>query len=323
MAEVGVSVVMCTYNGAAYLSAQLDSILQQTLPATEIVVQDDGSTDETWAILTDYATRYPQIRLYRNEGTHGINANFFSAMRRASCALIAIADQDDLWQPRKLEQQVAAMSGEVWLVGGMSMPFSENEAIAVDYDQRRPNLSLLRMLYVGMMPGHTQLIRREMLAYLPLTDFFMYDLQTQVLAAAAGRIAHLPDVLVKQRRHSAAATYQQPRNRQRTLGNGLQSVWEALRLYPRLRPHLKHRFEQWRPILAGLPFTTKQLQDARELCRLHTTDGCWAYLRLTLFCLKHRHELCHTAERKEMAAIARALVHPFMIATQYRYLLKQ
>lgn len=59
-----VSVVMCTYNGASrHLREQLDSIFSQTVLPGEIVVQDDGSTDDTMAVLGEYATRHPMVCL--------------------------------------------------------------------------------------------------------------------------------------------------------------------------------------------------------------------------------------------------------------------
>ena len=76
-----VSVVMCTYNGERYLREQLDSIVQQTYPIYEMIVQDDCSTDETMVIVCDYARRYPFIKVFQNEFSsfnvlHPNNFNF-------------------------------------------------------------------------------------------------------------------------------------------------------------------------------------------------------------------------------------------------------
>ena len=96
---------MCTYNGASrHLSEQLDSIFSQTLLPAELIVQDDGSPDNTIDLLHDYAAKAPEgmeMRIFRNEKQMGINANFFSAMRRAKGDLIAVSDQDDIWMPTK------------------------------------------------------------------------------------------------------------------------------------------------------------------------------------------------------------------------------
>ena len=79
-----ISVVMCTYNGATYLAEQMESLLHQSLLPYEIIIQDDGSKDQTAKIAGEYATRYDFIHFYQHTGTPGINRNFFSAMHRSS-----------------------------------------------------------------------------------------------------------------------------------------------------------------------------------------------------------------------------------------------
>src|SRR3712207_1525954 len=109
MSNVTVSVVLCTYNGAAFVARQIDTVLAQTRPADEIIIQDDGSTDATMDILNDYARRFPVIRVFRNATPLGVNANFYSAMERSRGDYIAICDQDDLWETDKLARQLAAI----------------------------------------------------------------------------------------------------------------------------------------------------------------------------------------------------------------------
>ena len=93
-----VSVAMCTYNGAKYLSEQLDSIITQNLSPTEIVICDDISEDNTWDILQDYQAKYPAvIKLYRNERRLGIVKNFEKALNLCTGDIIFLSDQDDIW----------------------------------------------------------------------------------------------------------------------------------------------------------------------------------------------------------------------------------
>ena len=67
-----ITIIMSTYNCVATLPKALDSLLAQTYPHWEMVACDDGSADESYAILQDYAARYPEkIRLLRNEQTVG------------------------------------------------------------------------------------------------------------------------------------------------------------------------------------------------------------------------------------------------------------
>ena len=95
---------MITFQGAAYLMAQMDSILGQSLPVQEIIVCDDGSTDETRAILTEYAAKHPQIKLHFNEQNLGTVQNMQQCLRLATGDIIFLADQDDVWLPNKVEK---------------------------------------------------------------------------------------------------------------------------------------------------------------------------------------------------------------------------
>ena len=104
---MNLSVSMITFQGAAYLKAQMDSILGQSLPVQEIIVCDDGSTDETRAILTEYAAQHPQIKLHFNEQNLGTVQNMQQCLRLTSGDIIFLADQDDVWLPNKVEKTLA------------------------------------------------------------------------------------------------------------------------------------------------------------------------------------------------------------------------
>jgi glycosyltransferase involved in cell wall biosynthesis len=101
---MNLSVSMITFQGAAYLKAQMDSILGQSIPVHEIIVCDDGSTDETRAILTEYAAKHPQIQLHFNVQNLGTVANMQQCLRMTTGDIIFLADQDDVWLPNKVEK---------------------------------------------------------------------------------------------------------------------------------------------------------------------------------------------------------------------------
>ena len=109
MTSPTVAVVMCTYNGEKYLRQQLDSILAQTYPIQELIVQDDCSTDTTLAILQEYEAKVPFMKVIENTHNLGFNLNFKTACMRATADLIAISDQDDVWMPEKIQKQVQAI----------------------------------------------------------------------------------------------------------------------------------------------------------------------------------------------------------------------
>src|SRR5947209_8322061 len=95
-----VSVLIPAYNGAPWLRACLESVLRQTYPPHEIVVVDDGSTDDTRAVLRPFA---PHIVLLGQQ-RGGIGAARNRAVARASGELLAFLDQDDVWREDKLQK---------------------------------------------------------------------------------------------------------------------------------------------------------------------------------------------------------------------------
>lgn len=99
-----VSVALCIYNGAKYIREQLESILNQTKRVDEIVLCDDGSHDDTLAIVEDIRVNSDvTIRVYRNEHNVGFKENFFNAIDRCQGELVFLADQDDVWHSNKVE----------------------------------------------------------------------------------------------------------------------------------------------------------------------------------------------------------------------------
>jgi glycosyltransferase involved in cell wall biosynthesis len=98
-----VSVVITAYNCEAYIGEAVESVLNQTVPAHEIIVVDDGSTDGTREILEHFATRIRVIS--RSNG--GPSAARNAAVAAATGHWIGFLDGDDVWLPSKLEQQLA------------------------------------------------------------------------------------------------------------------------------------------------------------------------------------------------------------------------
>lgn len=103
MGEIRCSVVMAVYNGEAYIRQQLDSILENVTVQDEIVISDDGSTDKTKEIILAYQKNGAGIRLFDGAGK-GVIANFEYAIRQAKGKYIFLCDQDDVWEPNKIER---------------------------------------------------------------------------------------------------------------------------------------------------------------------------------------------------------------------------
>jgi glycosyltransferase involved in cell wall biosynthesis len=99
-----VTVVIATYNRAYILREALESVLAQTFRDFEVVVADDGSTDDTPELIRGFQD--PRIRYLRHEQNRGCSAAYNSGIAAASGDLIGFLDSDDIWKPTYLEEQV-------------------------------------------------------------------------------------------------------------------------------------------------------------------------------------------------------------------------
>ena len=100
------SVIIPSYNRAPLLERALDSVLSQSHAADEIIVVDDGSTDDTRQLIK---ARYPQIN-YLYQDNKGVSSARNLGITHSNCEWICLLDSDDSWQPDKLEKQVQALT---------------------------------------------------------------------------------------------------------------------------------------------------------------------------------------------------------------------
>jgi glycosyltransferase involved in cell wall biosynthesis len=108
-----ISIALASYNGARFIGEQLESLAAQARLPDELVICDDGSSDETVAIAEAFAARAPfAVRIERNPENLGLNANFAKAMSLATGDVILISDQDDIWYPEKIAAIEAALAAD-------------------------------------------------------------------------------------------------------------------------------------------------------------------------------------------------------------------
>jgi len=121
-----VSVIIPTFNRSKWVSEAVDSVLHQTLKPREIIVVDDGSTDDTADVLDGYGDAIRVLRLKENRG---VSAARNRGIEAACCRYVAFLDSDDLWLPRKLEDQINHVrkhpeirihqTDEIWIRNGV------------------------------------------------------------------------------------------------------------------------------------------------------------------------------------------------------------
>ena len=109
MIEGLVSIITPCYNGARYLADTIESVLGQTYARWEMVIVDDGSTDDTPGIAKAYAARDRRVQLIRQQNAGTARARNVG-MKRAKGQYIALLDADDLWEPDFLEKQLDFMA---------------------------------------------------------------------------------------------------------------------------------------------------------------------------------------------------------------------
>jgi glycosyltransferase involved in cell wall biosynthesis len=304
-----VSVVMCTYNGAQYLREQLDSILQQTYPIQELIVQDDCSTDNTVAIVREYMTQCPCIKLYINEHNLGYNKNFKDILMKATGDFIAISDQDDVWFPEKIEMQVNA-------IGQHDICFTTN-FIGKDMENcflNSPQYSLEGLLF-NAFAGHTMLLQRNFVQKKEnWIDFISYDWSLAISAQLNGGIVLVDKPLNWHRSHDDSAW---------SLEN---SRIYPKRSYPKYKPYLYgitnyyrlHRKKKWGMLYSYILKHANPIehQPAYNMCKCMLSYNPFALLRLCCYCLKYRETIYPSRNVKGAMGVIRSFFYPFIFSFQ-------
>lgn len=116
-----ISVCIATHNGAHYIKEQIESVLCQLGPKDEIIISDDGSTDNTIDILLAFNDKriiiYHYLQPVKSKHSHTyVCRNFENALKYAKGEYIFLADQDDWWMPDKVEKCVAALKDNILVV---------------------------------------------------------------------------------------------------------------------------------------------------------------------------------------------------------------
>jgi hypothetical protein len=209
---VSFSIAMATYNGARFLREQLSSLAEQTVLPAELVVCDDGSRDETLAILAAFATRAPfAVRVESNPGRLGASGNFLRAASLCRQEWIAYCDQDDFWLPNKLAavQQVVARHPKAMLVAHRATLVDEalrplGGMLHVPAVKRFTVVPRLSRSFWEYPYGFTMTFHSRLLGVVPVTDrpVESHDRWIALLAGLLGETVYLPQSLALYRRHS-------------------------------------------------------------------------------------------------------------------------
>lgn len=219
------SVAMCTYNGTRFVAEQLASIAAQTRLPDELVVCDDRSTDATVECIREFARTAPfPVRIFENEKNTGSTKNFERAIELCEGDFIAVADQDDVWLPEKLQRLgeslanestgLAFTDGEV--VDESLRPLGERVWQTIRFGEEEQRLfregrAFAVLLDHNVVTGAAMALKAEFKKLiLPFPNDLthdgipvLHDWWTALLIAAVGEVSFVPESLFKYRQHSS------------------------------------------------------------------------------------------------------------------------
>lgn len=211
-----VSVIMSVHNGEKYLHPSVKSILCQSLTDFEFIIVDDGSSDSTPQILSEFARQDRRIILIKNETNRGLAVSLNRGLEQTAGKYIARQDADDISHPHRLEKQVDYMENhpEIGILGSAGTIIDEEGQEQGVYSQPASDL-LIRWTSLLTNPflHPSIMLRRETLEQHCLrydetfTSAQDYDLWSRLLPHTCA--ANLPEALVQYRIHPRSTTREQ------------------------------------------------------------------------------------------------------------------
>lgn len=201
-----VSIILPVYNGQDWLDQALQSLVGQTFADFELLVIDDGSTDQSAARIRRWAQKDSRIRLMHNDAPHGLPYALNRGLREAKGAYIARADHDDIHRPNRLALQVTYLNThpQIMLLGGGYQPFSSaGQRPPIIHPSEAPMIAW-KMLTGSAFCHPSVMFRRTIVDAIgdyPVTaseDFAFFSRVVRQWPTA-----NLPDVLLDYREHDA------------------------------------------------------------------------------------------------------------------------
>jgi glycosyltransferase involved in cell wall biosynthesis len=217
------SIAMTTYNGEKYIQQQLESIINQTLLPSELVITDDVSTDNTIKIIERFLINAPfPVRVIINEKNLGYTENFLRCAQICKYEWIAFCDQDDYWLPNKIEkiaEHIINFRGNDLLLIGHTAIVADKDLIhsqlCIPYYKKnkylKPNSNYAFNCTVGFASVvHTSLINdfnHKLRPQFSIDGSHLgHDQWLSMLANALGTVGCIAEPLAVWRRHSLSAT---------------------------------------------------------------------------------------------------------------------
>ena len=228
MDSPSIDVLLATYNGARYLRPQIESVLNQKEVSFRVLVRDDGSVDETPAVIEHYKRLRPERIVHLGGSDNlGVIGNFAHLLGEATAPYVALCDQDDIWEPHKLRILLETMH-DLEERHGIDTPLLVHcDLRVVDEALRERHSSYWR--FAGVYPSRSSLPRlllkntiagcaslaNKALVRLALPvprAALMHDYWLALVACAAGHVGAVEEPLMLYRQHERNTIGARPYN---------------------------------------------------------------------------------------------------------------
>lgn len=205
MKEIINSIAMATYNGEKYIKEQIDSILENMDICDELIISDDGSTDNTIEIIKNYQKKDKRIKLFKGPG-RGVKQNFMNAIEHTSGKYIFLSDQDDVWDKNKIkiidkifeENNYNVVVHNAIIVDKNLKPYKKDF-----FKFRHSGTGILKNIYKNRYIGCCMAFKRELIEkIIPIpNNIEMHDQWIGILGERYGKNIFINEKLIKYRRH--------------------------------------------------------------------------------------------------------------------------
>lgn len=210
-----INILMATYNGRRYVAKQVESILNQTYKDFRLIISDDGSTDSTVKILQEYEKKDSRVEIYSQQKNLGVVANFEFLVNKVRSELFMFSDQDDVWEPDKIEKTLKKMEEDNLdlVYTDLEVVNSRLKQIAPSYwklkglDYRIKKYNNFESLYLNnFVTGCTMLVKskwiNEFMPFPKNSKYVLHDYWVSLVISQKGKIGYLDETTIKYRQHS-------------------------------------------------------------------------------------------------------------------------
>lgn len=253
--KIDYDVLICTFNGGDYIAEQLHSILQQTPKPRNVWISDDGSKDQTHAIVKQIAEGYATPVHWLEGPRRGVIANILWALPQTQSPYVFLADQDDIWLDNKAALFCAQMTEQdqphlIFSDAWVWHPDKDTKHSFWELDRLRPNnaQSAQRLAFHNTVQGASACVNRALIdTVVSDSRIMMHDWWLALIAAGLGKVSIIrePTLLYRQHDNNQVGSQNQGGKRKKP---SFQKRWAiATRILNQAKAFAEHYEPQLKP----------------------------------------------------------------------------